>query len=73
MSREEFLQSLDDLLEVPPGTLTGAEHLENLENWNSMAMIGFIALADKTGVRVSPPQIAASTTVADLLTLAKIA
>lgn len=73
MTRQEFLLSMDNLLELPAGTLEGAEKLEELEQWNSMAMIGFIALADtNNGIRLSPRQIVGCSTVADLLHLAKV-
>lgn len=72
MSREEFLTSLDELVELPAGTLKGSEKLDDLDGWNSMAMIGFIALADENGMKLTPRQVAASTTVEDLLQLAKI-
>jgi acyl carrier protein len=73
MNRTEFLSALDRILELPEGTLTGSEKLENLENWNSLAMIDFIALADtNNGVKLSARQIGRSETVSDLLELAKI-
>jgi hypothetical protein len=72
MTREEFLASLDELVELPSGTLQGPEKLDEVEGWNSMAMIGFIALADESGVKLSPRQIASSETVEDLIQLAKI-
>jgi hypothetical protein len=73
MTKDEFLRSLDELMELPAGTLQGPERLDELENWNSMAMIGFIALADSnSGVKLSPRQIAASETVSDLLSIARI-
>ena len=62
------------MLEVPEGTLTGGEKLEHLENWNSMAVLEYIALADTAGAgQLSPRQIRDCDTVADLLKLAKIA
>ena len=64
---------MDELLELPPGTLKGSEALADLEQWNSMAVIGFIALADENnGARVPARQIASSSTVADLLKLAQV-
>ena len=52
MSREEFLLQLDEVLEMPAGSLSGPERLEDLEQWDSTAMIGFIALADDhNGIR----------------------
>jgi hypothetical protein len=49
MSRKEFLLQLDEVLELPAGSLSGPEMLEDLEQWDSSAMIGFIALADDRG------------------------
>ena len=73
MTRAEVLQAFDELVELPPGTLTGNEKLEDLENWNSMAMIGFIALADSNnGVKLSPRGLASAETVNELLALAKV-
>ena len=73
MTREEFLQSVDRLVEVPRGTLKGPEYLNDLENWNSLAMISFLALADTNNrVALSPRQLMACTTVADLLEVARV-
>ena len=73
MTRTDFLLAIDDLLELPAGTLKGTEQLENLESWNSMAMIGYIALVDsETGTQISPQQIRQCTSVDDLIRLAKL-
>ena len=70
MSRQEFLPHVDELFELPPGTLTGQEPLAELAGWGSMAMLGFMALADEhCGVTLSPRQFANCTTVDDLLAL----
>ncbi len=72
MDPKEFLSSLDEMLELPAGTLTGDEQIADLDGWNSMAMIGFIALAANNGANVAPRQIAAARTVADLMKLALV-
>lgn len=73
MSRAEFLKSLDETLELPAGTLQGPEKLEDLEMWDSMAMMSYIALADSNGgVKISPRQIVTCSTIDDLLKLAKV-
>jgi hypothetical protein len=73
MTREEFLLELDEVLELPRGTLKGPEKLEELEQWNSTAMIGFLALADtNNGTRIAPRQIVNCSTIEDLLKLAKV-
>jgi hypothetical protein len=73
MTRNEFLLELDEVMETPPGSLKGTEKIEDLEGWNSTAMIGFIALADtNNGARISPRDILKCSTVNDLLALAKV-
>lgn len=73
MTREEFLAQLDELLELPAGTLKGDEKLEDLERWDSLAMVSFIALADEhCNMRLSPRQFVTCNTVNDLVQLAGI-
>jgi acyl carrier protein len=73
MTREEFLLEMDELLGLRPGVLRGDEKLEELENWDSTALIGLIALADSTsGAHITPDQVISCSTVADLVRLAQI-
>jgi len=69
MTGQDIHREIDELVGVPPGTIQASDRLEDLEGWNSMAMMGFISLADKNGVRVPPRQIAGSETVSDLIQL----
>jgi acyl carrier protein len=63
----EFYRKLDELLELHTGTLTGREPLNSLEEWDSLAVVGFIAMVDRTyGVIISPTSIVACRTVDDL-------
>jgi len=67
VSKTEFLDSLSEMLEVPQGSLTGTEKLADLEEWNSMAMVSFVAFADEHfGKTLSPRQFASCDTVSDL-------
>jgi len=71
MNRQEFLAQLDEILELPSGTLTGAEPLSELEHWDSLAMLNVIALAsDRCGLNLSPRKVAACSSVSDLARLA---
>ncbi len=73
MTKPEFLSAMDNVLELPDHTLTGSEQLDDLENWNSLAMIGYIALADSNnGVKLSPRQIRDCNSIDDLRRLAGI-
>jgi len=73
MTRNEFLLEMDQLLELPAGTLRGHEKLEELKNWDSTSLISLIALAETTnGVHITPYQVISCITVADILRLAQI-
>ena len=67
MEREEFLREMDELPELPPGTLRGPEQLDQLERWDSVSLMSFIALAaERSGVVLAPTQISGCRTVDDL-------
>lgn len=73
MDRKDFLLALDDMLELDPGTLTGAEVLETLDGWDSLAVISYIALVDETmDTVVEGEKLAQAKTVNDLLALAGV-
>jgi acyl carrier protein len=73
MNRNEFLVQMDEILDLPAGTLRGNEKLEELTNWDSTSLITFIAMAESNnGVNISPGQIVNCSTVADLLQLAQV-
>ncbi|KAA0684094.1 acyl carrier protein [Roseomonas genomospecies 6] len=74
MDRKEFLLALDEMLELDDGTLTGAEELESIDAWDSLAVISFIALVDeRLGHVVEGEKLVKAKTVEDLLGLAGIA
>lgn len=67
MSKAQFLEYLGEILEVPTGSLTGNEKLSDLQEWNSIAMMGFIAFGDEHFQKtLSPRQFATCDTVNDL-------
>ena len=71
MDRNDFILRLDDLLQLDPGTLKGSDRLDELEAWDSLAVMGFIALADEElGAAISPARLARCQTVDDLVALA---
>ena len=73
MTKNHFLAEMDEILDLPTGTLKGPEQLEVLEGWDSTAMIGFIALVDThNGSRISPQKITSCSTISDLLKLAQV-
>ncbi|MGH9559065.1 MAG: acyl carrier protein [Bryobacteraceae bacterium] len=71
MNREQFLRQFEELLEQPSGTLTGAEKLEEVEGWDSVALVSFLALADEHfGRRLAPRDVGKCETVDELYRLA---
>lgn len=69
MEKSEILSMFDDLLELDAGTLKGDESLAEL-NWNSLAIIGFIAMADeKYQIALSPKDIINAKTINELIGL----
>ena len=70
MDRVGFLNRFHELLDLPAGTLNGRERLVDLASWNSVAVIGFLAMAnEEDGLVLSPRKISDSQTVNDLLDL----
>ncbi len=71
ITRDEFLLELDEILGLRSGTLRGDERLDELQNWDSTALVGLIVLAETTNeTQISPEQVVGCSTVADLLRLA---
>lgn len=70
MKKQNFLLLLDELLELDPGTVTSSHQLENLESWDSLTVVGFIALVDENFDMLLPaPKMSECKTVGDLVTL----
>ena len=70
MDHAQFLNHLDELFEKPPGSLRGSDRLEDLEGWDSVALINFLAMVDERyGRRLSPRDIGRCETVDDLFSL----
>jgi acyl carrier protein len=70
MSKEEFLGALQEMLELDPGSLTGNEALGEVDAWDSMAVISFMAMADeKFGKSVTAQSIAGAKSIGDLYKL----
>ena len=70
MDRSELYAALEGLLECDPGTIQGGESLDDLPGWDSMAVVGFIAMVDeKFGVIVPADRLVQCKTTADLADL----
>ena len=70
MTRQELYETLDDILELPIGTIQGDERLADIKTWDSLAVVSFIATANGLfGVILSPPRVRECTSVPDLVAL----
>jgi acyl carrier protein len=70
MDTKTFCAKLDEVLDVPAGTVQPGQALDGLEGWDSVAVLAFIAMADaECGVAVPANAIPECRTVDDLLNL----
>jgi acyl carrier protein len=70
MHKKEFLTQLEEIIEAEPQSLVGNEPLSNYLSWDSLAVVGFIALVDgEFDLTLSARKVNECETVADLLTL----
>jgi len=70
MSEKDFISMIEEILEFDSGDLTGDELLEDIEEWDSLAVVSLIALTDERyGVTLSPKKISESKKITDLVSL----
>jgi acyl carrier protein len=70
VTHREFLNYIAEIIEVEPNSLKGDEKLADFEHWDSLALVGFIAMVDEHLEMTLPAKkIAAAKTVADLVAL----
>ena len=73
MNRSELRSRFEQIVELPGGSLDEATALSDIELWDSVAMMTFIALADEaSGAKISARDIRNCQTVGDLLNLTGI-
>jgi acyl carrier protein len=73
MNRDKFLSQMDEILGLRPGTIRGQEKLEDLEKWDSTALVSLIVLVESNNdVSITPDQVIGCSTVADLMRLAHV-
>lgn len=70
MTSEKKIELLEEMLDLEVGTLTPDTVLKDMEEWDSIALISFIALMDDEFEReISGNVIKEQKTVADLMAL----
>jgi acyl carrier protein len=64
------LRFVEEALDAPSGTLKGDESLANLENWDSLAFLTFVAGAQtRFGLTLNPSEVQKCESVGDLCAL----
>lgn len=72
MDEKTFVTDMEELLEVDAGSLQPTVELASLEQWDSLAFVSFLAMADsKYGAKVVPAELRACKTIGDLMKLAE--
>lgn len=70
MTNEEKITILEELMEVDEGTLTPETLLSNIEEWDSVSFLSFMAMMDeKFGKVVTGREIKTKETISDLMAL----
>jgi len=70
MLKTEFLELMDELFELDPGTIQGSDELKQIAGWGSLTFLGLIAMIDdEVGVCLPPKTILNCLTVDDLVAL----
>jgi acyl carrier protein len=70
MTKQEFIQELEFVLNTEADFLTEDTVLNSLSGWDSTGMLGVISVLDDIGVAIPVTKIRESQTIADLISLA---
>jgi hypothetical protein len=72
VTRQEFYETLDDILEIPIGTIRGDEALGTLKNWDSLAVVNYIATCNGLfGVVLEGDRVKGCECIEDLVVLVR--
>ena len=70
MTHFDALRLLEEALAIQPNTLSGSEKLTEVEGWDSLSTMAFIAMADREFGKALPGnRVVACRTVAELIGL----
>lgn len=70
MNKQEFLNAIADILELDEGSLQGDEILADIDEWDSLAFLSVIAMADEEfDVVIQGDKLEQISTVNDLVAL----
>ena len=68
MTRTQFLSYYEKLWEIPPGTLKSENRIDELGDWDSLAVLNTVVLMDRElGIKVTGAQLVECRTLGDIL------
>ena len=67
MTKEEALELFAEVVDCEVTELTDETVLDDLEGWDSVSKLGFIAMSRRAGKKISSDQLRGFTTVADVV------
>jgi acyl carrier protein len=71
--KSKFINLLEGVLELDDGELKGDENLNDLIDWDSLSIMGFIAMADENyDVTISTDELANCENIEDLIDIVQI-
>lgn len=67
---QEIISQIEEMMEYPAGKLTGNERLADIPEWDSIMVLGVIALAESVGGReLSPEDFNDAQTINDIVNI----
>ena len=70
MTKHEFLENIEELLEADPGSINESTVLVELGRWDSITAMGLIAMIDEMfEIILSPQKLANAKTIQDIIVL----
>ena len=70
MNQIEFISKFEEIVEAETGEISGKTLLADVEGWDSLAVMGFIAMVDEEfGLSLEPKALKSCNSVQDLVRL----
>lgn len=70
VKKKDFLALLEEIIEADKDTLSGNEFINDIDGWDSLAVVSFIAMIDENfGVTLPAQKISEAKTIQDLINL----
>lgn len=70
MKKKDFLALLEEIIEADKDTMTGNEFINDVDGWDSLAVVSFIAMVDENfGVTLPAKKISDANSFQDLIVL----